>query len=347
MKRFIGSIPSKITAVITLTLITFLSFSEYSGFLESLGSKKSSAAGSYVAPLDWCKFTNIWPGSHFLFDRSDHLHAGYDMSHKVGIYPPVYAVADGTITSTNVGTSGSSLWMKDALGYNFFYQHLKSIRSGVVTGKKVVKGQIIGYTGGYNAKANGDHLHFGVTKGSRVATLPYGSKASSVTLSDIGITTRVVNYNGAAVYDPYPFIQKWKSNSWTQCGEPNLAPIIDSGSLSHSFVAWTGYNYTVKLKVKASDPNTNQTPGVIFRMRPYRDCTKDWDSTWITYPDANGYYTYNFTNLNQGVTYEFSAKARDGAYLYSSGSQFCTQTDGSISTGWATAKSFTYNQTQF
>lgn len=78
---------------------------------------------------------------------------------------PVVAVADGTIAHLcRRGRGGLSIYQFDDTGhFVYFYAHLHSYSKSLVTGKKIRRGEIIGYVGhSGNARAGAPHLHFAI-----------------------------------------------------------------------------------------------------------------------------------------------------------------------------------------
>jgi hypothetical protein len=92
------------------------------------------------------------------FVGGDHL--GIDIWAAEGT--PVAATVAGTLTLTGWSDySGNKVTVKTSTGWYHFFCHLKSIASGMVNGKTVKAGDIIGYVGKTGTASNGViHLHY-------------------------------------------------------------------------------------------------------------------------------------------------------------------------------------------
>ena len=92
------------------------------------------------------------------FVGGDHL--GIDIWAAEGT--PVAATVGGTLTLTGWSDySGNKVTVKTSTGWYHFFCHLKSIASGMVNGKVVKAGDIIGYVGHTGTASNGViHLHY-------------------------------------------------------------------------------------------------------------------------------------------------------------------------------------------
>lgn len=78
---------------------------------------------------------------------------------------PVVAVDDGTLGRLSSSfTAGIFLCLLDNAGrYCFFYAHLEGYAEGLAEGRRVRRGEVIGYVGTTgNAPANTPHLHFAI-----------------------------------------------------------------------------------------------------------------------------------------------------------------------------------------
>jgi hypothetical protein len=92
------------------------------------------------------------------FVAGDHL--GIDIWAAEGT--PVAATVGGTLTLVGWSNySGNKVTIKTSTGWYHFFCHLKSIASGMVNGKVVKAGDIIGYVGKTGTASNGViHLHY-------------------------------------------------------------------------------------------------------------------------------------------------------------------------------------------
>ena len=111
----------------------------------------------FICPLDPAatSFINDWG-----FPRSGgRTHRGNDLFAPRG--QPIYAVADGTVRLTQGGRGGIGLWLASGYGVDYYYAHLDGYGSGVASGSRVSKGQVVGYNGNTgNARTTPPHLHF-------------------------------------------------------------------------------------------------------------------------------------------------------------------------------------------
>lgn len=92
-------------------------------------------------------------------------HTGIDLIGKRG--QPVYATADGIVSSENPGSGyGISVVVNHGYGYKTVYAHLS--KASVRPGQKVKRGELVGLMGS-SGLASGTHLHYEVLKnGQRV-----------------------------------------------------------------------------------------------------------------------------------------------------------------------------------
>lgn len=78
---------------------------------------------------------------------------------------PVIAVADGKVVKLfNSKQGGLTLYQFDpSTTYAYYYAHLDSYASGIVEGRQVRRGELIGYVGSSgNASPDAPHLHFAI-----------------------------------------------------------------------------------------------------------------------------------------------------------------------------------------
>ena len=87
-------------------------------------------------------------------------HMGLDIAGPVGA--PVRAAADGivSIANPNMVLTGRTVVIEHGFGLDTVYIHMNAIR--VADGQRVSQGEVIGEIG-QSGRANGPHLHFGVT----------------------------------------------------------------------------------------------------------------------------------------------------------------------------------------
>ncbi|MDP8993160.1 MAG: M23 family metallopeptidase, partial [Actinomycetota bacterium] len=102
-----------------------------------------------------------------------HLHQGTDIFAAQGT--PVVAIERGVLV--RVGTDvlgGTKLWLVGAGGTRYFYAHLSAFALGVVEGKPVEAGEIVGFVGNTgNARGTPPHLHFEAHPDGGPAINPY------------------------------------------------------------------------------------------------------------------------------------------------------------------------------
>lgn len=101
-----------------------------------------------------------------------HLHQGADIFAPSGT--PLVACERGVLIK--VGTDvlgGTKLWLVGASGTRYYYAHLSGYADGVVEGKVVELGEVIGFVGNTgNAVGTPSHLHFQVHPGGGPAINP-------------------------------------------------------------------------------------------------------------------------------------------------------------------------------
>jgi len=89
-------------------------------------------------------------------------HLGVDYAARRGT--PIVAAGSGTISyAARLGSYGNLIKIRHADGYETRYAHMKSFRRGIYRGKRVKKGQTIGYVGS-TGRSTGPHLHFELRK---------------------------------------------------------------------------------------------------------------------------------------------------------------------------------------
>lgn len=134
----------------------------------SAGGLSSDATPGFICPVAGSvSFINDWG-----FPRSGgRTHKGTDMFAKRGT--PVVAVANGSISTGNGGLGGITVNLRSDYGVRFYYAHLDSWASGIKSGIRVNKGDVLGYVGTTgNARGTPPHLHFGITTTQQVNPFP-------------------------------------------------------------------------------------------------------------------------------------------------------------------------------
>lgn len=93
------------------------------------------------------------------------MHAGIDYGVPKGT--PIYAAGDGTVTFKGVyGGYGNYIRIRHSSGLSTAYAHLSRYASKLKSGKKVKKGELIGYVGNTGLSL-GAHLHFEILRNGR------------------------------------------------------------------------------------------------------------------------------------------------------------------------------------
>ncbi|PHQ89241.1 MAG: peptidase M23 [Sulfurimonas sp.] len=92
-------------------------------------------------------------------------HLGIDYAARRGT--PIVAAGSGRVVyAARMGSYGKLIKIRHKDGYETRYAHLKSYRRGIKRGKRVRKGQTIGYVG-TTGRSTGPHLHFELRKNGR------------------------------------------------------------------------------------------------------------------------------------------------------------------------------------
>ncbi|TNE71463.1 M23 family metallopeptidase [bacterium] len=90
--------------------------------------------------------------------RFNRMHEGLDFRAKIG--DPVYATGDGVIKfSAAKGTYGNLIIVNHSFGYESRFAHLSGFAKGIRPGKKIKRGELIGYSGDTGV-VEGPHLHY-------------------------------------------------------------------------------------------------------------------------------------------------------------------------------------------
>lgn len=115
---------------------------------------KTAATGRFAKPI-----SGGYVSSSF-GNRSRGYHTGIDWAVSYGT--PIYASDGGTVTASGWGGGyGKMIKINHGNGYETLYAHCSKLV--VSSGKKVAKGQLIGYVGS-TGNSTGPHLHFEIRK---------------------------------------------------------------------------------------------------------------------------------------------------------------------------------------
>ena len=121
------------------------------------GGVSAALTTGFVCPMNRgaVSFINDWG-----FPRSGgRRHRGNDIF--APMRQPVKAVVSGSIRLTGGGLGGTGLWLSADNGVDYYYAHLAGYASGVSSGGRVARGQVIAYNGNSgNARGGAPHLHF-------------------------------------------------------------------------------------------------------------------------------------------------------------------------------------------
>lgn len=128
-----------------------------------LAPPPTPASGSLIVPVQGIAAAQL---SNTFEDArgSDRVHSAMDIMAPHGT--PVFAVADGHVEKLfNSKQGGVTLYQFEPSGtYVYYYAHLAGYARGMVEGKPLRQGEVIGYVGSTgNADMAAPHLHFAVS----------------------------------------------------------------------------------------------------------------------------------------------------------------------------------------
>lgn len=127
-----------------------------------------------------------------------HLHEGVDLFATAGT--PVIACVDGVIPKVANGSIGGiSFWLAGDDGITYYYGHLQSFAPGLVPGKRVRMGEVLGYVGDTGvAVGTYPHLHFEMHPGGGLPVSPKPVLDAWLNQAESGAVDayeRIVEYN--------------------------------------------------------------------------------------------------------------------------------------------------------
>ncbi len=136
----------------------------------------SAQVGSFICPFTpgRSSFVDSWGAPR----SGGRTHKGTDMF--AAWNEPMYAVADGVVSTRNYGLGGLAIWLIADNGVAHYYAHLNSFN--VSDRQRVTQGQTIGFNGDSgNARGGAPHLHFEIHPGGRgsSAVNPYPTLVSA------------------------------------------------------------------------------------------------------------------------------------------------------------------------
>jgi murein DD-endopeptidase MepM/ murein hydrolase activator NlpD len=138
------------------------SYTELSGLLNN--KEKLLAATPAIQPVSNKDLSRIASGFGYRIDpiyKTVKYHAGLDFTAPQGT--PIYATADGTVTTAGFsdGGYGNHVVINHGYGYETLYGHM--VRVKCRSGQRVKRGDLIGYVGS-TGKSTGPHCHYEVHK---------------------------------------------------------------------------------------------------------------------------------------------------------------------------------------
>jgi hypothetical protein len=125
----------------------------------------AAPAQTFISPfqMNWVDKITLGYGTQLAAKFGGGIQRAIDISMPTGT--PVYAPADGTIAKKEYNDGGGNyLAVAHAGGIETGFAHLDSYAPGIAAGAKVVKGQIIAYSGNTGKYTTGPHAWFQVKK---------------------------------------------------------------------------------------------------------------------------------------------------------------------------------------
>jgi len=124
------------------------------------------------------------------------MHEGLDFRARVGT--PIYATGDGTIKKASwSGNYGRLIAIDHGFGFETRFAHLSSYAKGIRAGKKVNRGDLIGYTGN-SGLTEGPHLHYEVLISGKNAD-PLNYVFLDITPEEYNMFKRIVSENNQSM----------------------------------------------------------------------------------------------------------------------------------------------------
>ena len=114
-----------------------------------------------IRPINGILLSGFGVRVHPVYNRQ-RMHDGVDFRANIGT--EIYATGDAVVRSAGrKGTYGNLLILDHDFGYETRYAHLSGFAEGIRSGKKVKRGDLIGYTGN-TGLTRGPHLHYEILK---------------------------------------------------------------------------------------------------------------------------------------------------------------------------------------
>ena len=127
-----------------------------------------------------------------------HLHEGVDLFATAGT--PAIACVDGVVSKlANGSIGGISFWLDGDDGITYYYGHLKAFAPGLVAGKRVRLGDVLGFVGDSGvAQGTYPHLHFEMHPGGGRPVSPKAVLDSWLNQAEVGAVNayrRMIEFN--------------------------------------------------------------------------------------------------------------------------------------------------------
>jgi murein DD-endopeptidase MepM/ murein hydrolase activator NlpD len=138
-------------------------FKTSDGTIDYFDDKGRSAKKTLMrTPIDGARLSSGFGNRKHPVLGYNKMHKGVDFAAARGT--PIYAAGDGAIDfAGRNGGYGKFVRIRHNGEYSTAYAHMKSIASGMKTGKRVRQGDVIGYVG-TTGRSTGPHLHYEILK---------------------------------------------------------------------------------------------------------------------------------------------------------------------------------------
>jgi len=143
--------------------------------IEEASRRRGAAAGlppeatpGFQCPVPSGRFINDWG-----FARSGgRTHKGTDVFAAKGT--KILAPDSGRVSLRTNSLGGTTVWLTGDAGISYYLAHLDGYASGLSTGDRVSKAQVVGYVGNTgNARGTSPHLHIQIHPGGGSAVNPF------------------------------------------------------------------------------------------------------------------------------------------------------------------------------